>query len=146
MFGKIIAGTTLAGVLAFGTAGIAGATTTSTSSTPSSRSTPSKPANPLTCSFLQQIQPQLQAFARDLSDAATQTQNVESAAKAAGFPKLANGLAKRAQVVEARAKQISKRFKRAEARCGLTSGATSNTGSTNTGSGSTGSTSTSTTS
>jgi hypothetical protein len=145
MFGKIIAGTTLAGALAFGTVGIAGATTPST---------PPAANTGLACSFLQQIQPELQAFAHDYSDAATQVKNIETAAKAAGYTKAAKAIERRAKAVEARANVISKRFKKAEARCGSTGGATSNSGSGNTGStgsgsgntGSTGSGSTSTSS
>jgi hypothetical protein len=135
MLGKIIAGTAVVGALALGSAGIADATTTSTPSRPS---TP--PQQALSCSFLQQIKPELQAFAGDLNDAATRVQNMETQAKAAGYTKVAKGFAKRAKWVQAREKQVAKKLQNAEARCG--SAGSGSTGSGSTGSGSAGSGST----
>ena len=116
MFGKVIAGTVVAGALAFSTAGIAGATSSSTpssSSTPttSSASTPSTPKKAaVPCTFLQQVKPDLQAFAAALDTAATQAQNVATQAKAAGYTKLAGNITKRVKSVQHQEKQISKRL------------------------------------
>ena len=126
MFGKVIAGASIAGALAFGTVGIVGATTPSTPSSTSAPSTPSTPSTPkkaaVPCSFFSQVKPDLQAFATDLNSAVTQAQNIETQAKTAGYTKLAKDIGRRVKTVQTQEKQVGKRLQKIDARCSSTSG------------------------
>ena len=76
----------------------------------------------MSCSFLEQIKPELQSFANDLGSAATQAKNVEAQAKAAGYTQLAHGIAKKVKWADAQEKLIGKRLQKAGTRCSSTSG------------------------
>jgi hypothetical protein len=111
MFGKIIAGTAVAGLLAFGVVGMAGA------STPAASGTSNPPAK---CAKLPALQARVQKVESRISARLPKAEAREAQLKSAGKTQQADAIANRITKLQNRESKVNARLAKAQAACAAT--------------------------